>query len=81
MGDRHPSINHTRWSQPEISKCRDLVDGYRAEHGDGVAVDWVWVANELKVTPSESFKLVFWVVQIQSDQQNAFGLYASWNSS
>jgi len=50
LGDRHPSINHAQWSQPETNKCRDLVDAYRAEHGHGVTVDWVWIAKELKVT-------------------------------
>ena len=48
LGDRHPSINHAQWSQPETSKCRDLVDAYRTEHGPAATVDWVWVANELK---------------------------------
>lgn len=55
LGDRHPTINHAQWSQPEISKCRDLVDAYRAEHGSGMTVDWLWVANELKVTSGKSF--------------------------
>lgn len=54
LGDRHPRINHAQWSQPEISKCRDLVDAYRTKHGSGVTVDWVWVANELKVTSDNS---------------------------
>lgn len=54
MGDQHPSINHAQWSQPEVSKCRDLVDAHRAEHGYGVTVDWVWVSNELKVTSCDS---------------------------
>jgi len=53
LGDRHPSINHAQWSQPEISKCKDLVDAYLTEHGSGVTVDWVWVADELKVTSSK----------------------------
>lgn len=78
-GDQHLSINHAQWSQPEISKCRDLVDAYQAEHG--VAVDWVWVSNELKVASSRSFKPVTRVVYIMSDQQNTFGLYASWDGS
>lgn len=80
-GDRHPSINHAQWSQPEISKCKDLVDAYRAEHGHGVVVDWVWVANQLKVTSSKSFEPVIMAVYIRSDTQNAFGLYASWDGS
>jgi len=67
LGDHHPSINHAQWSQPEISKCRDLVDAYRAEHGHGVTVDWVWVANELKVTSNKSFKPGMRLVHIQSD--------------
>ena len=54
LGDRHPSINHAQWSQPEISKCRDLVDAYLTGRGPGVTVDWVWVASELKVTSSKS---------------------------
>jgi hypothetical protein len=56
MGDRYPSINRAQWSQPEISKCRDLVDAYRTGHGQGATVDWAWVANELKVTPGKRFK-------------------------
>lgn len=54
MGDRYPSINHTQWSQSEISKCKDLIDAYRKKYGHGQAVDWVWVVNELKVTSGES---------------------------
>jgi len=57
LGDRHPNINHAQWSQPEISKCRVMVDAYRVEHGPGVTVDWVWVANELKVMSSKSLTL------------------------
>lgn len=48
MGECHPSTNHAQWSQPEINKCRELVDTYRLKHGPGVTVDWVWVASELK---------------------------------
>ena len=61
LGDRHPSINHAQWSQPEISKCRDLVDAYRAEHGHEVTIDWSWVAKELKVMSGRFFKLKTWV--------------------
>jgi hypothetical protein len=60
MGDRHPRVNHAQWPQPEINKCRDLVNAYRKEHGEGVTVDWVWVANELKVTSGESPNLNLW---------------------
>lgn len=67
MGDRHPSINHAQWSQPEITKCRDLVDAYRAEHAHELAVDWVWVANELKVAPTKCFEPVIRIVYIRSD--------------
>ena len=54
LGDRHPSINHAQWTQQEICKCRDMIDSYRVEHGPGVTVDWVWVANELKVMSGNS---------------------------
>ena len=81
MGDRRPSINHAQWSQPEISKCRDLVETYWTEHGHGTTVDWVWVAKELKVTSSEPFRYVIKVIHIRSDQQDTFGLYASWDCS
>jgi len=56
LGDHCPSINHAQWSQPEISKCRDLVDAYRSQYGHGVPVDWVRVANELKVTSNKPFE-------------------------
>ena len=79
MGERHPSINHAQWSQPEINKCRELADAYRLQHGPEVAVDWVWVAGELKVTPNKSFRPGAAVFHIQSDQQDTFGLYAAWD--
>lgn len=56
LGDRHPTINHAQWSQPETNKCKDLVDAYRADHGHGVTVDWVWIAKELKVTSGKPLK-------------------------
>lgn len=67
MGERHPSINRTQWSQPEINRCRELMDAYHLQHGPGVAVDWVWIAGELKVTSSKSFRSATAVFHIQSD--------------
>lgn len=81
LGDRHPSINHAQWSQPEIRKCRELVDAYREEHGHGMTIDWVWIANELKVTYDKSLKQETGFVHSHSDKQDPFGLYATWDSS
>ncbi|KAH9894334.1 hypothetical protein C8Q73DRAFT_513228 [Cubamyces lactineus] len=42
LGDRHPEFNDAQWTQPEIAKVRELVDG--AREGE---VDWVEIARKL----------------------------------
>ena len=45
LGDRHPELNHSPWSQEEITRVKELV-------GDAVQgqVDWVDIAARLGVS-------------------------------
>ncbi|KAL7282168.1 hypothetical protein ACG7TL_003637 [Trametes sanguinea] len=42
LGDRHPDFNDAQWTQAEIAKVRELVDG--AQEGQ---VNWVEIAQKL----------------------------------
>ncbi|KAI0356567.1 hypothetical protein OH77DRAFT_1373697, partial [Trametes cingulata] len=42
LGDRHPQFNDAQWTQAEIAKVRELVDG--AREGE---IDWVEIAEKL----------------------------------
>lgn len=44
MGDRHPQFNDAQWTQAEVAKVRELVDG--AHEGE---VDWSEIAEKLGV--------------------------------
>ncbi|KAI0676934.1 hypothetical protein C8Q78DRAFT_961051 [Trametes maxima] len=42
LGERHPQLNDSQWTQAEIAKVRELVEG--AREGE---VDWVDIAHKL----------------------------------
>ncbi|KAI0921477.1 hypothetical protein AcW1_004560 [Taiwanofungus camphoratus] len=42
LGERHPQFNHTQWTQPEITKVKELVDGVAEGQ-----VDWMDIAAKL----------------------------------
>ncbi|CDO74003.1 hypothetical protein BN946_scf185043.g52 [Trametes cinnabarina] len=42
LGERHPDFNDAQWSQAEVAKVRELVDGAREGQ-----VDWVEIAQKL----------------------------------
>ncbi|OJT10511.1 snRNA-activating protein complex subunit 4 [Trametes pubescens] len=43
LGDRHPQFNDAQWTQAEVAKVRELVDG--AREGE---VDWCEIAEKLE---------------------------------
>ena len=53
LGERHPQFNHAQWSQSEIAKVRELVDG--AREGE---VDWVEIAEKLGVCLSLNLTVI-----------------------
>ena len=46
VADKHPSVNHTVWSEDEINALNELVSQYTK---DKKAVDWVDISEKLGV--------------------------------
>ena len=77
LGERHPQYNHAQWSQSEIAKVRELVDG--AREGE---VDWVKIAEKLGVCLSPKLTMVYCGLAdaFRPDWTHTCGLHATRHS-